>query len=59
MDWAAALTMRLSTIAKVDLQTAWDEGKPHRDTLKATGQAALSQLVGYVRERLAQLEGST
>ena len=57
LDWAASLVLRVETISKAELQADWESeaAKRHRAVLKADGPQTLSQLLGYVKARLAAL----
>jgi hypothetical protein len=57
MDWAASLVRRLDHMDRAAILGEWNgaDGRAHRETLKISAPPILSQLVGYVRERLAQM----
>ncbi len=60
MTWAASLALRLEAMKRPEILAEWngDVGQAYRATLKVSGQAALRQLVGHVRERLADIDAA-
>jgi hypothetical protein len=57
MDWAASLARRLDNMDRAAIGADWNsaDGRAHRETLKISAPPILSQLVGYVRERLDEM----